>query len=123
MKNILLVVAVFVVAGWVLSGCMSYTGFVKVDQLNQRIQSLEKKSAEKIVLAKEGKLSVKESLAFLSYAQAQIKDVKNQIQNTRQSENVGWPGLIGAVLASVFGATGWVRAWRGPSHKNSKFPT
>jgi len=123
MRNLFFVVAVMVAAVWVLSGCMSYKGFVKVDTLHQRILSLEKQSSEKIRLAKNGKMSVKESLEFLEYARAQIMDIKSQLKDTSKSENVGWPGLVGAVLASVFGATGWVRAWRGPTHKNAKFPT
>ena len=121
-KNIFFIVAILVVAGWVLSGCLSYQGFVKVDDLNTQIRALDLQAQKKIVLAKAGKLSTKEALEFLGYATVEIGRIKTQIQNVRKTDNTGWVGLVVASLASILGATGWVRAWRGPTHKNSKFP-
>lgn len=99
------------------SGCMTYDSYLKVDELMGEISALQEEAQKKTEEANAGTLTVADALEFTREANKEIARLKDEADKIKKSENVGWAEIIGAAMASMLGATGFVRAWRGPTHK------
>ncbi len=101
------------------AGCMTYEDFIKIDNQVRRVRILEEQAQEKLIQAKTGELTAPEALAWVTQTNEQIKEATKEINDLKKGKDIGWTELIGAVAASLLGGTGLVRAWRGPSHRNT----
>lgn len=101
-----------------LPGCLTSQSLQRIDELTKQICGLQDQMEDKIEKAHAGSLTTGEALDFIALAQAEVKSARDELRTIKEKENIGWTEIIGAVLASLLGTTGVIRAWRGPTHRS-----
>ena len=117
MRYILTALALLIGILILFSGCISHQSQLHIEELTTKLNNLQGQVEDKIIKARTGELSVGEALEFIRHAETEIKSTRDELRRIKKRENIGWTELIGAVIVSLLGGNGIVRAWRGPTHK------
>lgn len=117
MKCFLSLIILIIVMMILLPGCVSTHSQLRIDTLSQKITDIQSRIEEKIIEARAGTLTAGEALKFMTLTNTELRTTRDELRNIKENDDVSWPEIIGALIASQLGMTGVIRAWRGPACK------